>query len=201
MLKWFRFEFKDFVIILLVLLVFFKGRYKIPEPQIVRTTDTVYNYHTDTIRSVPVITQQIFPTQIETRYLPDTSYQGLRKQYEDLVRVHTTKNISQDSVKIDTIGWAAVRDTVTENKIVGRSWSYKIKEREVTNTITIREPYKPKTQLYYGGEVGIGNGIPSAGVGLMLKNKQDNVLKLVGEYIFPLKTFNAKVGYYQKLHL
>lgn len=196
---WGNIDLKSTVIIALVLMLFFKGKYKIPEPQVVVETHIIEHFHTDTVRSVPIITQQIFPTKIETKYIADTSsMEALKKQYDTLVKNHTVSNISQDTLKVGSVGMVAVRDTVRENKIVGRSWSYNLKEREIITTITIKEPYKPKNQLYYGGEVG---SAPSAELGVMLKNKKDNIIKLSAEYFSPWKSFNYKIGYYQKLHL
>lgn len=168
--------------------------------------DTTIIHHDTTILSERIITKSIYPDSIPVKYTPDSSYNKLRAQYEDLVRNHITQNIYSDTTKVDSIGYIARVDTVQENKLRGSKLAWSLKEREITNTITIREPYKPVNQLYYGGELGWGTGagsnaLNSASVGIMVKNKKDNVLKISGGYIIPLKSPEIKIGYYHKLSL
>ena len=90
---------------------------------------------------------QIFKTETytvpvdrwNTEYLPDTNYDKLIKQYEDLVRELLAKNISSDSIKIDSIGHVYIIDTVSKNMITGRSTRYNVKYPIITNTVIVPE--------------------------------------------------------------
>ena len=67
--------------------------------------------------------------------------------------------------------------------IVGRSYKYDLKYPKIKETITIKEPYKPKNQLYLGGEISGSrlNLVDQINAGLLFKNKKDQI-------------FGAKVG-------
>ena len=127
---------------------------------------------------------QIFKTETytvpvdrwNTEYLPDTNYNKLIKQYEDLVRELLTKNISSDSIKIDSIGHVYIIDTVSKNMITGRSTHYNLKYPIITNTVIV--PEKKKLQLYVGGGIqGEKSGeINQINGGLLLKTKKDQII-------------------------
>ena len=114
----------------------------------------------------------------KTEYLPDTNYSKLVKQYEEVVRELLAKNISKDSLKIDSIGYVHVTDTVSKNIVTGRSYKYSLKYPIVTTTITLPEP--KKNQFYYGGGLQGGNinAIDQINAGLMFKNKKDQIYNI-----------------------
>jgi len=126
---------------------------------------------------------QIFKTETytipvdrwNTEYLPDTNYDKLIKQYEDLVRELLAKNISSDSIKIDSIGHVYIIDTVSKNMITGRSTRYNVNYPIITNTVIV--PEKKKVQLYVGGGVQGEKSriINQINGGLLLKNKKDQI--------------------------
>jgi hypothetical protein len=91
-----------------------------------------------------------------------------------ILRDFFAKNVYKDTVYFDeNLGYASVLDTLQKNNILNRKWSYKV--NKVENTITIKIPVKPKTQLYYGinGSVDKVNLFNSVGAGLILKTKND----------------------------
>ena len=146
---------------------------------------------------------QIFKTETytipvdrwNTEYLPDTNYDKLIKQYEDLVRELLTKNISSDSIKIDSIGHVYIIDTVSKNMITGRSTHYNLKYPIITNTVIV--PEKKKLQLYVGGGIqGQKSGIINQiNAGLLLKTKKDHIyggsfgVNLLGEFQFGVQSY------------
>jgi hypothetical protein len=83
-------------------------------------------------------------------------------------------------VKLDTLGYVSVTDSVRENKIIGRSWQYNYKIPFVTKTVTVTNYAKPKTQLYVGGGVNTTQtlGLHSAEAGIILKTKKDKIYGL-----------------------
>jgi len=147
------------IIIVIVMVVLFKtcGGETIPPPPPVVTVirDTVY-FHTDsTVYNQPQITESIpYPVDRVTKeYLPDTSYGRLVNQYRSLVEQYMAVNISLDSIRIDSIGYVRIVDSVSKNAIAGRSVTYKLKYPITKETITkiVSVPQEKKRQLYVGG--------------------------------------------------
>ena len=135
------------------------------KPTIVR--DTIYFIKDSIIYSKPqtVKTIEIHKDSVKT-YMPDSNY----KQFaQDVLNQLLAKNIQQDSIKIDSIGYVKVTDTVQRNMIVGRSSEVSVKYPIIRETITL--PYVPKNQLYIGGSLQ-SNQISG---GLLLKNKKDQI--------------------------
>lgn len=146
------------------------------KPDTVRIETIIHHYHDSVIVSKPTIINHILASK-ENIPAADTNYNRLKTQYDSLALEYYSKNISQDSLKIDSIGTVSTIDSVSQNKIVGRKWSYHldIKERIIDNYITL--PPKLRNQIYIGGGL-IGNQLkPLSGikVGFMLKNKKDQV--------------------------
>jgi len=147
-------------------------------PQITR--DTVWVQKDSTIISKPqLIKTESYAVPIDrwnTEYLPDTSDMSkLVKQYEALVRELLAKNISSDSIKIDSIGHIYITGTVSKNVIIGRSTHYNLHYPTITTTITI--PEKKRNQLYIGGSVQGNQLTPldQINIGLLFKNKRDQI--------------------------
>jgi hypothetical protein len=117
------------------------------------------------------------PGKPEIHYKPDPNYNNLIKQYNELVKAYTAINIQRDSIRIDSIGYVNIEDTVSKNIITGRKVRYNFNIPETTIIKTIREPAANRTQLYYGfGVEGTRNVlIDQFNLGLLLKTKRDNI--------------------------
>ena len=111
----------------------------------------------------------------EIQYVPDTSYSKLVIQYKSLVDLCTAKNVYSDTLKIDSIGYINVLDTISKNRIQGRRFKYDLKYPVVTKTITLQAP--PKTQVYIGGGLQGNqyNIVNQFSAGLLLKTKKDQI--------------------------
>ena len=149
---------KDIVIVLLVaVLIFFIGsdaRYTKSEPIIV--SDTVYQQKTFTKfikgNSIPFVV-------LDTIYIVETDTITIVKDYNQ-VKVYS------DTMRIDSLGYAYIQDTISRNSIIGRSFNAQIKEKVIYKTITNEQ--KQRNQLYLGfigdlrhfnGQIGIGGSI------------------------------------------
>jgi len=174
-------NFLNLIVLILLGIVLFQTCGGKSEPPVVPTVkrDTVWIHTDSTVYSKPqVIKTEPYPVPIDrwnTEYLPDTNYTALLKQYETVVKELLAKNISSDSLKIDSIGYVHVTDTVSKNVITGRSYKYSVKYPIITNTITI--PEKKKNQLYIGGILQAENPvrITQLSAGLLFKNKKDHI--------------------------
>ena len=140
--------------------------------------DTTWQTHDSLIIKKLIIKNKIHDT-LPPEYIADTNYPKLKAQYDALVFAYLAKNIYADTVKLDTLGYVAVADTVHKNELLGRSYkyNYKIPTITVTNTITKQAP--PKGALFMGGGV-TGNkiGLDVLHGGLLYKSKQDKLFGL-----------------------
>ena len=148
----------------------------VEKPIIVR--DTVWQKKDSVIYTSPKVVQTIPIKIISEKYLPDPNYDKLVLQYQELVKLHLAKNIQKDSVKIDSIGFVKVTDTVQNNIVQNRKWEYNIKYPIVKETII--QPPKKVNQLYIGGGLQGNqyNIINSINGGILYKNKKDQIYGL-----------------------
>jgi hypothetical protein len=75
----------------------------------------------------------------------------------------------------DSLGTVAITDTISQNKILGRTFNASVKERTIKETMIVKEP--AKTQLYYGLNGGFNKAdlVSAVGAGLILKTKKDKI--------------------------
>jgi len=140
--------------------------------------DTTWQTHDSLIIKKLVIKNTIHDT-LPPEYIADTNYPKLKAQYDALVFAYLAKNIYADTVKLDTLGYVAVADTVHKNELLGRSYKYNYKIPTVTVTTTITKQAPPKGALFMGGGVtGNKNGLDVLQGGLLYKSKQDKLFGL-----------------------
>lgn len=162
------------VSILLVLVLLQRCEQPVVEaPKVVRDTILVVKESFTTTKPQVVKTIEIesHDTIITQQYIPDTNYQKLVLQYQEVVNQLLAKNIMQDSVAIDSVGYVKITDTVQKNLIVGRSVKTRISYPIIRETITL--PAKKTNQLYVGGAI-LGNPSPNGIMGsALLKTRND----------------------------
>jgi hypothetical protein len=177
---------KEIVIVLLVaVLIFFIGsdaRYTKSEPVIL--TDTVYQQKTFTKfikgNSIPFVV-------LDTIYLIDTI-----KDTITIVKDYNQVKVYSDTMRIDSIGYAYIQDTISQNKIQGRGFSANFNLPTITITKLI-EP-KSKNQLYLGfiGDLKHSNGQIGIGGSIALKTAKNTLYTATA-------TMNGySFGYYKK---
>ena len=148
----------------------------IEKPIVIR--DTVWQKKDSVIYTSPKVVQTIPVKIVSEKYLPDPNYDKLVLQYQELVKLHLSKNVQKDSVQIDSIGFVKVTDTVQNNIVQNRKWEYNIKYPIIKETII--EPPKKINQLYIGGGLQGNqyNIINSINGGILYKNKKDQIYGL-----------------------
>jgi len=177
---------KEIVIVLLTaVLIFFIGseaRYTKSEPVIV--TDTVYQQKTFTKfikgNSIPFVI-------LDTIYLIDTI-----KDTITIVKDYNQVKVYSDTMRIDSLGYAYIQDTISQNKIQGRGFSANFNLPTITITKLI-EP-KSKNQLYLGfiGDLKHSNGQIGIGGSIALKTAKNTLYTATA-------TMNGySFGYYKK---
>jgi hypothetical protein len=139
--------------------------------------DTTFQVH-DSLIVKRLKVKQIIHDTLPPEYIADTNYPKLKAQYDTLVKEYLAKNTYTDTLKIDSIGWIAVADTVKKNQLENRSYKWNYKIPVITNTITIQNYEKPKNQIYIGGGIDVNKGITvnNIHIGGLLKTKKDHIL-------------------------
>ena len=177
---------KEVVIVLLVaVLIFFiasDSRYTKSAPIIV--SDTVYQQKTFTKfikgKSIPFVV-------LDTIYLTDTI-----KDTITIVKDYNQVKVYSDTMRIDSLGYAYIQDTISQNKIQGRGFSANFNLPTITITKLI-EP-KSKNQLYLGfiGDLKHSNGQIGIGGSIALKTAKNTLYTATA-------TMNGySFGYYKK---
>jgi len=177
---------KEVVIVLLVaVLIFFIGsdaRYTKVEPIV--KSDTVYQQKTFTKfikgNSIPFVV-------LDTIYLIDTI-----KDTITIVKDYNQVKVYSDTMRIDSLGYAYIQDTISRNSIIGRSFTAQIKEKVIYKTITNEQ--KQRNQLYLGfiGDLKHSNGQIGIGGSIALKTAKNTLYTATA-------TMNGySFGYYKK---
>ena len=176
--------------------------------------DTIFSSHTEYIPQPPQIIPQYIPMPsssqqpvfIPQQYKPDTSINGLMRQYIDLLNKYLVKNNYSDSVVLKDsaghrVGVVNLEDQISENKFVYRKPSYQLTFPVTTNTVTIINPAKKRNQLYLGGilEGSTKSLLNSAGIGLLFKTKKDAIWGVNAKYQFQNQAINYELSRYFKL--
>jgi hypothetical protein len=93
-----------------------------------------------------------------------------------LLKDYYSKVLYKDVLVLpDSLGTVAVTDTISQNKILGRTFNANVKQRTIKETMIVKEP--ARNQVYYGLTGGFNKAdvVSSIGAGLMLKTKKDKI--------------------------
>jgi len=118
----------------------------------------------DIYHEVIVEKEVIIPTIIDTAALLKDYYSKVL--YKDVL------------VLPDSLGTVAVTDTISQNRILGRTFNASVTQRTIKETTIVKEP--AKTQLYYGLNAGFNKEdyVSAIGAGVILKTKKDKIYQL-----------------------
>jgi len=146
----------------------------------VRIVDTVWVHIKDEKTYKPKKKKSIPPKKIaDTLKLSDTTYQSLAYKYVELSRKLSTQNIYEDSIKVDSLGYITIIDTVQYNELQKRKAivDFKIPYIKENVYITKRIVEPPTRQLYVGGGISTTTYLNNvtADVGVLFKTKQDHI--------------------------
>lgn len=130
----------------------------------VEKTKVVTKKGDDIYHEVIVEKEVIIPAVIDTAALLKNYYSKVL--YKDVL------------VLPDSLGTVAVIDTISQNKILGRTFDAKVKERIIKEELIVKEP--AKTQLYFGFNGGFNKEdvVSNVGSGLILKTKKDKIYQV-----------------------
>lgn len=96
-----------------------------------------------------------------------------------LLKDFFAKNIYKDTLNLpDSLGIVSLIDTITQNKILGRTFNASVKQRTIKETTIVKE--LPKTKVFYGLEGGFNKAdvVSHLGLGVLINTKQDKIFHL-----------------------
>jgi hypothetical protein len=180
--------YKNIVIAILVIIVFLfikdKSDY-IGQPSVIVDTDTVYQQKTFTKfikgKSIPFVV-------LDTIYKIDEVHDTIT-----IVKDYNQVKVYSDTMRIDSIGYAYIQDTISQNKIQGRGFSANFNLPTITITKVIVP--KPKKEVYLGviGDLRAFDNKVGLGLGLGFKTAKN------GLFTINATTNQYSLGYYKKL--
>jgi hypothetical protein len=180
--------YKNIVIAILVIIVFLfikdKSEY-IGQPAVIVDTDTVYQQKTFTKyikgKSIPFVV-------LDTIYNIDEVHDTIT-----IVKDYNQVKVYSDTMRIDSLGYAYIQDTISHNKIQGRGFKAEISEKTIYVTKTITP--KPKKEVYLGvlGDLRAFDNKVGLGLGLGYKTAKN------GLFTINATTNHYSLGYYIKL--
>lgn len=146
----------------------------------VSQTDTLYYEIHDTIPietevQVEVPVEVIKETTIEVPVIQAVDTVAIVKMFSD------NKQFKKDVLELPgNIGTVTLYDTISNNRVLGRSFTSKVKQKIVRDTIKVILP--PKNLLYFGLESSFNppDLVNNIGFGIMYKTKTEKILKVMG---------------------
>ena len=96
-----------------------------------------------------------------------------------LLKDYYSKVLYKDVLVLpDSLGTVSVIDTISQNKILGRTFNASVKQRTIKETTIVKE--LPKTKVFYGLEGGFNKAdfVSSVGAGVLINTKKDKIYQL-----------------------
>ena len=171
------------VISLIVIALLLSKAYKISDPIIITTIDTINIKHDSLIYSKGKDIRKDTTIYDTISLTTPVDTMAILKEY-------FAKNIYKDTIKIQD-GTIAITDTISKNEIFGRSVNASITHKIIKEVREIRIPYQPKSELYVGGNATTKG---SLGAGLIYKTPYKGQIQV---NINTNKEF--QIGYFKKI--
>jgi hypothetical protein len=168
------------VLVVIVLLEYFNPGGKMPGRKIIIEGKAyeVIKHDIDTI--------DIVKTKVVTKKGEDIYHETIKEviiptivDTQALLQDFFAKNIYKDTLQLpDSLGTIAMIDTITQNKILGRTFNASVKQRVIKETTIVKE--LPKTKLFYGFEGGFNKAdvVSHLGFGVLVNTKKDKMFHL-----------------------
>jgi hypothetical protein len=174
---------KNIAIALLIVIVVFQqcGGNKKTTGEIVKVDGKKYELIKHEIDTVEVV-----KTKVVTKKGEDIYHETIKEvtipaivDTQALLQDYFAKNIYKDTLQLpDSLGIVSLIDTITQNKILGRTFNASVKQRTIKETTIVKE--LPKTKLFYGFEGGFNKAdvVSHLGFGVLVNTKKDKMFHL-----------------------
>jgi hypothetical protein len=131
-------------------------------------------------------TFEVIKTKVVTKKGEDIYHETIKEviipaivDTQALLQDYFAKNIYKDTLQLpDSLGIVSLIDTITQNKILGRTFNASVKQRVIKETTIVKE--LPKTKLFYGFEGGFNKAdvVSHLGFGVLVNTKKDKMFHL-----------------------
>jgi hypothetical protein len=174
---------KNIALLLLIIIVVFQqcGGNKTKTGEIVKVDGKKYELIKHEIDTVEVV-----KTKVVTKKGEDIYHETIKEviiptivDTQALLHDYFAKNIYKDTLQLpDSLGTVSLIDTITQNKILGRTFNASVKQRTIKETLIVKE--LPKTQVYYGFVGGFNkvDVVSNIGAAALIKTKKDKIYQL-----------------------
>ena len=174
---------KNIAIALLIVIVVFQqcGGNKKTTGEIVKVDGKKYE-----LIKHEIDTFEIVKTKVVTKKGEDIYHETIKEviiptivDTQALLQDYFAKNIYKDTLNLpDSLGTVSLIDTITQNKILGRTFNASVKQRTIKETTIVKE--LPKTKVFYGLEGGFNKAdvVSHLGLGVLINTKQDKMFHL-----------------------
>jgi hypothetical protein len=174
---------KNIAIALLIVIVVFQqcGGNKKGTGEIVKVDGKKYE-----LIKHEIDTFEIVKTKVVTKKGEDIYHETIKEviipaivDTQALLQDYFAKNIYKDTLQLpDSLGTVSLIDTITQNKILGRTFNASVKQRTIKETTIVKE--LPKTKLFYGFEGGFNKAdvVSHLGFGVLVNTKKDKMFHL-----------------------
>ena len=176
---------KNIAIALLIVIVVFQqcGGNKKGTGEIVKVDGKKYELIKHEIDTVEVVKTKVVTKKGEDIYHETIVEHEVRipvnVDTNAILKEYYTKVLYKDVLVLpDSLGTVDVTDTISQNKIFGRTFNANIKQRIIKETTIVKE--LPKTQVYYGITGGFNkvDVVSNLGAGVLIKTKGDKIYQL-----------------------
>jgi hypothetical protein len=174
---------KNIAIALLIVIVVFQqcGGDKTKKGEIVKVDGKKYE-----LIKHEIDTFEVVKTKVVTKKGEDIYHETIKEviiptivDTQALLHDYFAKNIYKDTLQLpDSLGIVSLIDTITQNKILGRTFNASVKQRTIKETTIVKE--LPKTKLFYGFEGGFNKAdvVSHLGFGVLVNTKKDKMFHL-----------------------
>jgi|688.fasta_scaffold242303_3 hypothetical protein len=176
---------KNIALLLLIVIVVFQqcGENKTKTGEIVKIDGKKYELIKHEIDTIEVVKTKIVTKKGEDIYHETIVEHEVKVPVNvdtnAILKEYYTKVLYKDVLVLpDSLGTVAVTDTISQNKILGRTFNANVKQRTIKETTIVKE--LPKNKLFYGIQGGFNKAdvISHVGMGILLNTKTDKIYNL-----------------------
>ena len=176
---------KNIALLLLIAIVVFQqcGGNKKGTGEIVKVDGKKYELLKHEIDTIEVVKTKVVTKKGEDIYHETIVEKEVRVpanvDTNAILKEYYTKVLYKDVLVLpDSLGTVAVTDTISQNKIFGRTFNANVKQRTIKETTIVKE--LPKNQVYFGfgGQFNKVDFIGGLSTGVILKTKTDKIYQV-----------------------
>ena len=176
---------KNIALLLLIAIVVFQqcGGNKKGTGEIVKVDGKKYELLKHEIDTIEVVKTKVVTKKGEDIYHETIVEKEVRVpanvDTNAILKEYYTKVLYKDVLVLpDSLGTVAVTDTISQNKILGRTFNANVKQRVIKETTIVKE--LPKNQVYFGfgGQFNKVDFIGGLSTGVILKTKKDKIYQV-----------------------